>query len=1051
MNATPVISQDSYTGKHRTECVEPPPPRSASDFKHPFAKLSVRRLFGRGADLGGWGFGIGLGLIYFLAGVLCLWISRFDTTLASIWLPNAIAIAGLFLARVRNELPAFLAVSVASVAANSIAGMPLEMSAAFTAGNSVGIFLVTWLTRRACGEVPDLTDLSHLGYFLQYGGVVGPVAGALIAAPVMGPQLSTIWTGASSWFLVESLGVVLIVPAVLLLAQIGRSHIRALQRDFAEALLIYAVGLGATYLVFSQNSYPILFLVPPVTLLIALRLGALGTALFVPGIAIVACLTTFADLGPIAATGFGKTIQVHLIQSFIAANFLTGLPIAAILAGRMRLTDELETRQRELALLTEGITDAVLIINAEGVCTYASPSVADVLERPVEDLVGKHVGEGAHEDASDRIMEVFEKLLTGQSDKERITYRRLIDSEEGHPVFIEADCAIICNANSDSLGSIIVSARDVTERVELELLLTRARKSAENAASAKSEFLANMSHEIRTPMNGVLGFAELLREADLSDENRRHADMIVQSGRSMMMLLNDILDLSKIEAGQVGITNEPVDLLATISECAALYRPSAEKKGLRLDFSITRTATELECADADNTQSPWIKTDGLRLRQIVLNLLGNAIKFTEDGGVEIIVTGDQDELYIEVKDTGIGISDKRLQSIFAPFTQGENNTARHYGGTGLGLSISRQLAELLGGTIDVQSKAGEGSTFRLTLPAHYTQPQLPEPIEDEVFEPSALTQSASILLVEDHDVNRLLVSEMLERCGQSVATAHDGNEAIAMVIDSIMRSKPYDLVLMDIQMPGCDGYAATRAIRNEGITPDELPIIALTANAFPEDIAAARDAGMQSHLAKPLVFSDLARALQRWLPTRIIERDEPIEDTYSSHGVAGTKGENRHEQEQEREDVSEYLTAAKIIDISRNPMVRPPKIGEIAVPEAQIENAKQSSLSQFHSPSLIERWNKRRSEAVEAVRVALENGSMSDDAGSTEQCEEIAKLVHKLAGTAAIFGEAELGDQAAALEHALRMRLSGDVCEALAFEMLSVADDPADRLAEIGA
>jgi len=1022
----------------------------ASEFTHPFARISLHSLFNPTSDLRAWGFGLGfglgLGLVYFLAGILCLSIARFDATLASIWLPNAIAIAVLFLARLRNEAPVFLGIAVASMGAHVLSGNPLSIAVAFTGGNVTGIFLVTWLTRRACGAVPDLSDLSHLGCFLQFGGVIGPIAGAFIAAMAMGPELSAIWAGASSWFLVESLGTILVVPAILLIAQLAKSSISALGRSLIEAVLITSLGLYAVYLVFDHNSYPLLFLIPPVTLLVAFRLGALGTALFVPGIAIVASLASFAGLGPIADNEFGEMARLNLIQTFIAANFLTGLPIAAILAGRKRMTDELEKGRRELALLTEGITDAVLLIDAKGVCTYASPSAEEVLGQPSKAILGHHMTEGAHEDAFERINSVLDNLTGGQSDKERMTYRRALDDENQHPVFIEADCAVVADACDGSRDNIVMSARDITERVELELLLTRARRSAEKAASAKSEFLANMSHEIRTPMNGVLGFAELLREGDLSEENRRHADMIVQSGRSMMMLLNDILDLSKIEAGQVGITNEPVDLLATISECAALYRPSSEKKGLELQFSVTGPCVKLSRDKSSEGQSPWIKTDGLRLRQIILNLVGNAIKFTEAGTVEILVTGDEEEVTIEVKDTGIGISEARLKTIFAPFTQGEGDTARRFGGTGLGLSISRQLAELLGGTIDVKSKAGAGSNFRLTLPANYTEPVIPEPQLEEPFEPSMLTQSASILLVEDHDVNRLLVSEMLERCGQSVAAAHDGNEAIAMVIDSIMRGKPYDLVLMDIQMPGCDGYAATRAIRMEGITPDELPIIALTANAFPEDLAAARDAGMQAHLAKPLVFADLARTLQRWLPTRIVEHNEDRENT-----MVKASGEDPEPLlEADEEDDTESKMDAEIVDISRDRSSRPPKIGQIALPETQCENERSSRLSQFHSPSLIGRWTKRRSEAVEAVRGALEDGSLSDEKCSPERCDKVAELVHKLAGTAAIFGEAELGDQAAALEHALRMSLPGDVREALAFELLSVADDPADAVTKIG-
>ncbi|MEP0392605.1 MAG: ATP-binding protein [Erythrobacter sp.] len=1043
------------------------PQNQTQGFDTPFSGIKLHGLFARGDGLRSWFFGAGLGFVYFLAGILCLSIARFDATLASVWLPNAIAIAALFLMRLRNEFPVFVGIALASIAANMVFGTQLLTALVFTGANLANIFLVTWLTRRSCGALPDLSDLSHLGHFLRYGGVIGPVAGALIVAPAMGPDLVVIWQGVTAWFLVESLGIILIVPAFLLLAQLRVSPLPIARKGFLEAVLISAMGLGVVYLVFHHGSYPLLFLIPPITLLVAFRLGTLGTALFVPGVAIVASLASFAGLGPIAEGGLEKIAQVNLIQTFVAANFLTGLPIAAILAGRKRLTEALDKGQRELALLTEGITDAILMLNFDGVCTYASPSVADVLGSPAQHLVGQRFTDHTHEDAHERIMEVFAKLTRGQSDKERLTYRRQMDSTDGDPIFIEADCAVIKDKSSCKRTGIVMSARDVTERVELELLLTRARRSAEKAASAKSEFLANMSHEIRTPMNGVLGFAELMREGELSDENRRHVDMIVQSGRSMMMLLNDILDLSKIEAGQVGITDEPVDLVATISECADLYRPTAEKKGLKLKFSMASACSSLECDDDASGKSPWIRTDGLRLRQIILNLVGNAIKFTESGHVEIAMSSDEEAILVDIKDTGIGISEKRLKTIFAPFTQGESDTARRFGGTGLGLSISRQLAELLGGTIMVESKAGEGSSFRLTLPANYTRSPTREPRLDEPVDPSMITQSASILLVEDHDVNRLLASEMLERCGQSVAAAHDGNEAIAMVIDSIMRGKPFDLVLMDIQMPGCDGFAATKAIRMEGITPEDLPIIALTANAFPEDLAAARDAGMQTHLAKPLVFADLARALQRWLPTRIVAelesdqaprtdtplpeaRDDLVRGAEARQAEAGgAQRSGEHPENVRADDLPKPTT--EIVDISRSRSARPPKIGEIALPETQIENERSSSLSQFHSPSLIKRWTKRRSEAVEAVRIALEDGSLSDEGGSPENWDEIARLVHKLAGTAAIFGEAELGDQAAALEHALRMGLPSDVREALAFELLTVADDPADTLSKIGA
>jgi PAS domain S-box-containing protein len=603
-----------------------------------------------------------------------------------------------------------------------------------------------------------------------------------------------------------------------------------------------------------------------------------------------------------------------------------------------------------------------------------------------ETYLGKPMTARLHPDTRDRAVLALGRLLDGTSDKERVTYRRFQDNPDGSPVFLEADCAIIRNPETGLREGVVVAARDVTERVELELLLTRARRHAENAAQAKSEFLANMSHEIRTPMNGVLGFAELMLRGDLDAQQRRHAEMIVESGRSMMMMLNDVLDLSKIESGQFGIDHAPVDLHSTLAECAALHRQLAERKGLMLAFNGENDDTAGH--DGDDDRRPWIMTDGLRLRQIVLNLLGNAVKFTEAGAIRMTYGVTAGEVRIVIADTGIGISANRLESIFHPFTQGENDIARRFGGTGLGLSISRQLAGLLGGRIEVESEPGTGSCFTLVLPAQLAQPERAAEDAGEA-EDSDLPRASRILLVEDHDINRMLVSEMLERCGQDVAIAHDGNEAIAMVIDSVMRGTLFDLVLMDVQMPGCDGYAATRAIRAEGIGPELLPIIALTANAFPEDIAAARAAGMQAHLAKPIALRQLVRALQRWLPTRIVEA--PVAD-------AG---------------------AMRPAQANRKP-------------------------KGTHSPRLLARWDARRREAVEAVRAALRDGTLAASRPVSTGGDTLALLLHKLAGTAGMFGEPELGESAAALERALAMEQAGEVCVTLARELLAVADRPAE-------
>lgn len=968
---------------------------------------------------------------FFALSTLGLALARTDPVLAAVSMPLAAAVALLLLARPRNELPTYAAFALALLGAHLGAATGFPHALHLTFASLLEVFLVAWLVRRFCAPLPDLTHLVQVGRFLETAGLAGPIIAAIVAAPALGASWETAVPNAVSWFLANSIGMVLILPAALLSAQAWRNRASPLRIPILESGAIITAGLFAAFMIFQQSLNPLLFLVPPITLLIAFRLGALGTALFVPGVAAIASLSTHWGLGPIAHGAGSLASQTYLLQAFVAVNFVAGLPIAAILAGRERLTRDLIEGRNEIALLTENIADAVLRLDTDGVCTYASPSVQNVLGRSQEDFIGRSVTERTHVDAYDRIVEVLERLQNGVSVMERITYRRLLDSEEGMPVFIEADCAVVTDPETGARSGIVVSARDVTDRVELELLLTRARASAENAARAKTEFLANMSHELRTPMNGVLGFAELMLQDEMDDNIRRQAELIVQSGRSMMMLLNDILDLSKIEAGEITIDRGPVDLFATIADCAALHRPAAESKGLELRFSAS---SSIESGDDEEGpqaheqfQRPWIKTDGLRLRQIILNLVGNAVKFTEVGHVEISYRASPDEIVVEVSDTGIGISANRLKSIFAPFTQGENDTARRFGGTGLGLTISRQLAELLGGTIDVDSTAGLGSSFRLTLPADYVAPLTIGKSELDVVEPTDLPQSARILLVEDHDVNRILATEMLERCGQNVAIAHDGNEAIAMVIEASMRDRLYDLVLMDIQMPGCDGYAATRAIRAEGIGPEQMPIIALTANAYPDDRARARDSGMQGHLAKPLVFADLARALQRWLPTRIVDDEGESADcrAFAEKELPALGGAS-----EEAMPMQEGQASA-----SPSPAMRTPAP---SIPE------------QVHSPALLARWNERRSESIEAVRDALARGQLGAEMPSEEVFETLARLTHKLAGTAAIFGEGELGEKASAFERALRGRFAPDLIERIAFDLLSIADDPTDRFEQTG-
>ena len=395
---------------------------------------------------------------------------------------------------------------------------------------------------------------------------------------------------------------------------------------------------------------------------------------------------------------------------------------------------------------------------------------------------------------------------------------------------------------------------DLERRKRLETELVTARANAEAAAESKSSFLANMSHEIRTPMNGVLGFTDLLLSSKLDPEQRRQAQLIADSGKAMMRLLNDILDISRIEAGQIEIAPERVDLHHKLRNCAKLLQPAAAQKHI-----------ELECRIAPAVPQ-FVMIDGLRMRQVILNLLGNAVKFTHEGSVTLSADIRNGLLEIRIADTGIGIPADRREAVFEQFVQAEQTTARRFGGTGLGLAISKSLAELMRGSLDFESEVGRGTTFTLRVPIREAEEKDRRDAPAAPF--SGEGTAAHILLAEDHDVNQELMQAMLARLGHRVTLVSDGAQAVAAVTAAVAQGSGFDLVLMDIQMPIMDGLAATHAIRAAGVGPEELPIVALTANAYADDIETCLAAGMQAHLAKPIRLGQLSTAIESWARRR---------------------------------------------------------------------------------------------------------------------------------------------------------------------------------------
>jgi two-component system, sensor histidine kinase len=382
-----------------------------------------------------------------------------------------------------------------------------------------------------------------------------------------------------------------------------------------------------------------------------------------------------------------------------------------------------------------------------------------------------------------------------------------------------------------------------------------ASEEAQAGNRAKSQFFAVMSHELRTPMNAMLGSAELLRRTDLSREQRGHVEALLDGGAMLMALLNDVLDMSKLEAGAMRTENIPVDVARLVNGLGRLWQARAADKNLHLVIEVAPGVPG------------HVLTDPTRLRQVLFNLMSNAVKFTSRGEVRLSVqvegmdaTGQARIIY-EVRDTGVGIPGDIAARLFRPFEQADSSTARKHGGTGLGLSICRGLTEAMGGTISLVSAPGEGACFRVSLPL--LAADAPEPEEEAAGDATADIGRVQILVADDNAANRRLIGALLQPMGAEVIIACDGREAVDLFcVDT------FDIVLMDVQMPEMDGLEATRAIRKLSELGARVPIVAITANATDEDRRKCLEAGMDDVVVKPIdpralhavIYSQLSRA-----------------------------------------------------------------------------------------------------------------------------------------------------------------------------------------------
>jgi len=651
-------------------------------------------------------------------------LTRNALGIATLWPTNALLAGGLLVLNDRRRLILTLIAVTSHLAIGLLVGDGIVRAIFYTLLDVGEALLVWWVTRRFFGGPPRVRTMRQLALLTTLTAPV-TLAMAVLAATVLSVGYSLPFvTVLVDWFLCGVLGMAIVLPAVLVL--LDSEHRRAFQRPMLEQLGLGLLVAGLSAVVFHAKGMPAPFLLFPVALLAAFRLGPRGAA---QASLIVACvaipLTVHGLWTPQITTDWSQAHQNRLVQVFVGVLFVTSLATGLALAQQERL-------------------------------------------------------------------------------------RRLL--------------------------------------VRREQLTRAARARALAANEAKTEFLATMSHEIRTPLNSMLGFSQLLVERkDLPPDVRRQLSLIDSAGTALLTVVNDILDFSRVEAGQVELLFQPTSAAAVLHDAVGIIRPEAENKGLTLEVEVIDPVGGLH------------DLDGLRLRQVLLNLLNNAVKFTEAGRIRACLTIEpgeiEDRLKFEIIDTGVGIAIEQQGRLFQRFSQVDSSASRPYGGAGLGLAISKALVELMGGKIGVDSALDHGSAFWLELQA----PQV-EAYDIGEPRPVAAPGAARILLVDDHPMNREIGAALLTLVGCRVETADNGQQAVAMAARG-----GFDIILMDIHMPEMDGLAATRAIRALDGEHGQVPIIAMSADALPQQVDRCYAAGMVDHVAKPVQREVLYAKINRWL------------------------------------------------------------------------------------------------------------------------------------------------------------------------------------------
>lgn len=518
------------------------------------------------------------------------------------------------------------------------------------------------------------------------------------------------------------------------------------------------------------------------------------------------------------------------------------LAIKEDISERKKISRVLRDSERRLRLITDNMKDAIIQTDEDGIIEYASPSTAILLGYQPEDLISKSIYTLIHDDEKEK-MELLKK--ENQKLKDIIEIRIL----QGNGTYHWIESTVNEIDDMEIKGKVFI-CRDITVKKRAEEEMKKSIAAAESTSKAKSQFLANMSHEIRTPMNGILGMTTLTLMTDLTKTQRENLELVKNSADSLIRIINSILDFSKIEAGKLILEELDFNINTLVEKTIASFKYKSEEKGIDIKSSINIKENKVYIGDPG------------RIQQILTNLIGNAIKFTEYGYVELIVDSlfekdNKSILQFSVVDTGIGIPKDKINHLFESFSQIDGSITRKYGGTGLGLAISKQLIEMMNGEIVVESIEGKGSSFIFTIELNISDHK--SHLEDaENFNIPASEKKLKILLVEDDKINQMVTVALIEKQGHTIEIANNGIEAI-----SKYKNEKFDLILMDIQMPEMDGIEATKKIRAYELNGNKYtPIIAVTAHAVQGDRERFLEAGMDDYISKPLdivKFYDIIR------------------------------------------------------------------------------------------------------------------------------------------------------------------------------------------------